>query len=184
MSWKRCWPSWRDTPPLQCRCLHPHCTPVWCHRLKSPEQKRRGERTRWKGQNGKKKRKAKKTGRHNRVNIRSHLTRRQLLVVCKCRCLGLSVHSPKDPKENTSVHPSHLVTSSTADAAYSRLDDCQHSHTIHTIHTWLVTKMKVKIRKKVQFLLCWTDWLEQIRNAREQLQHLECGVFIVIQMNK
>lgn len=45
MSWKRCWPSWRGSPPLQCRCLRPHCTPAWCHRLRSPEQKR------WEGEN-------------------------------------------------------------------------------------------------------------------------------------
>lgn len=35
----------------------------------------------------------------------------------------------------TSLHPSDLVTNSTADAASSRLDDRQHSHTIHMSHT-------------------------------------------------
>lgn len=79
-----------------------------------------------------------------------------------------------------SLHPSDLVTSSRADAAYSSLDGCQHSHKTHTSHTRLVTKIKVRINT----ILNLGSWLEQIRTALEQLQHLECGVLILIQSNK
>lgn len=74
-----------------------------------------------------------------------------------------------------SLHPSDLVTSSRADAAYSSLDGCQHSHKTHTSHTRLVTKIKVRINRKKNTILNLGSWLEQIRTALEQLQHLERG---------
>lgn len=92
MSWKRCWPSWRGSPPSQCRCLRPHCTPAWCHRLRSPEQKR------WEGES-----KMEGTEVDKRSKEASDL---KVLVASKFCRLGLSVHLPKDPIENSDVTPS------------------------------------------------------------------------------
>lgn len=56
--------------------------------------------------------------------------------------------------------------------------------TKHTSHTRLVTKIKVRINRKKNTILNLGSWLEQIRTALEQLQHLERGVLIFIQLNK